>query len=105
MLQIVEYVIIFLVDVLIIAVATYFATRYLNEKFRNEQQNKADNSLLVAKEQTRAIELEAKDKALKLMQEAEAEVAPTWRAKMTVCRNAVSNSTIAWKKTNSASKF
>jgi len=74
MLQIVEYVIIFLVDVLIIAVATYFATRYLNEKFRNEQQNKADNSLLVAKEQTRAIELEAKDKALKLMQEAEAEV-------------------------------
>ena len=74
MLQIVEYVIIFLVDVLIIAAATYYATRYLNEKFRNEQQNKADNSLMVAKEQVRAIELEAKDKALKLMQEAEAEV-------------------------------
>ncbi|MGD0003865.1 MAG: ribonuclease Y [Anaerolineaceae bacterium] len=74
MLQIVVYVIIFLVVVLIIAAATYFATRYLNEKFRNEQQNKADNSLLVAKEQSRAIELEAKDKALKLMQEAEAEV-------------------------------
>ncbi len=74
MLQIVEYVIIFLVDVLIVAAATYYATHYLNEKFRNEQQNKADNSLLVAKEQARAIELEAKDKALKLMQEAEAEV-------------------------------
>ena len=74
MLQIVEYVIIFLVDVLIVAAATYYATHYLNEKFRNEQQNKADNSLLVAKEQARAIELEAKDKALKLLQEAEAEV-------------------------------
>ncbi len=74
MLQIVEYVIIFLVDVLIIAAATYYATRHLNEKFRNEQQNKADNSLKVAKEQARAIELEAKDKALKLLQEAEGEV-------------------------------
>jgi len=74
MLQVVEYVIIFLVDVLIVAAATYYATHYLNEKFRNEQQNKADNSLLVAKEQARAIELEAKDKALKLLQEAEAEV-------------------------------
>ncbi len=68
------FAIIFLADVLIVAVATYFITRYFNEKFRTEQQNMADNRLLVAKEKAQAIELEAKDKALKLLQEAEAEV-------------------------------
>ena len=72
--QIVIIAIIFLADVLLVAAAAYFATRYLNEKFRKEQQNSANNTVLVAKEKARAIELEAKDKELNLLQEAEGEI-------------------------------
>ena len=47
--------------------------RILMEKFRKEQQERADNVIQVATEGAKTIELEAKDRSLKMMQEAEAE--------------------------------
>ncbi|MCX7976763.1 MAG: Rnase Y domain-containing protein, partial [Bellilinea sp.] len=67
-------VLILLVDVLILAGAVYLLTRYFADKFKKDQQNKADAVLLQASEKAREIELEAKDKALKALQEAEAEI-------------------------------
>lgn len=67
-------VVILLVDVLVLAGAVYFLTRYFAEKFKKDQQNKADAVLLQANEKAREIELEAKDRALKALQEAEAEI-------------------------------
>ncbi len=67
-------VLILLVDVLILAGAVYLLTRYFADKFKKDQQNKADAVLLQANEKAREIELEAKDKALKALQEAEVEI-------------------------------
>src|SRR5512147_1365383 len=63
-----------LIDVLVVAGLTYFITRYLNEQYRREQTNRADNILAIANENARTIELEAKDKALKFIQEGETEI-------------------------------
>lgn len=48
-------------------------TRTLMEKFRKEQQERSDNLIQVATGKARSMELEAKDRSLKLMQEAESE--------------------------------
>lgn len=61
-------------DILLIAGITYFVVRFLAERFRKEQQLKADNIVQVSKEKARSIELEAKDNSLKMMREAEGEV-------------------------------
>jgi ribonucrease Y len=58
----------------IVIVVSNSRARKLNEIFRKEQQNSADNTVLVAKEKARSIELEAKDKELKLIQEAEGDI-------------------------------
>jgi ribonucrease Y len=50
-----------------------YRVRILMEKFVKEQQERSDNIIQVASEKSRSIELEAKDRSLKLMQEAEAE--------------------------------
>jgi ribonucrease Y len=63
--------------VLIIAadvVAVFLIIRFLHDKFRKEQETKADNVIQTAMEKGRRIELEAKDKSLKILQESEAEV-------------------------------
>jgi ribonuclease Y len=62
------------VSAVIIAVLTYFITNFKVEKFRKEQQDTADNLLHVANERARVIELEAKDKSLKILQESEEEI-------------------------------
>ncbi len=67
-------VVILLVDVLVLAGLAYWLARYFTEKFKKDQQNKADAVLLQANEKAREIELEAKDRALKALQEAEAEI-------------------------------
>lgn len=67
-------IIILFVDVLILGGAVYLLTRYFAEKFKKDQQEKADAVLLQANEKAREIELEAKDKALKALQEAEIEI-------------------------------
>ena len=66
-------IIILVIDVVVLAAAVFFLTRYFAERFRKDQQNKADSVLLTAKEKARAIELEAKDKTLKVLQESENE--------------------------------
>jgi ribonucrease Y len=64
-----------LVDILLVAGVTYLVIRRLYENFRHEQQSKADNVITVAKENARQLEIEARDRALKLMQEAESDLA------------------------------
>src|SRR5512133_53998 len=63
-----------IIDVLAIAGAVYFLTRSANERFRHEQTTRADNIIAVAKESAQTIELGAKDKAIKFIQEAETEI-------------------------------
>jgi ribonucrease Y len=62
--------------VIVVAVAAgvvIYSTRSMAEKFRQEQQLKADNVVTLAEEKAKAIEIEAKDRAIKIMQETEAE--------------------------------
>ncbi len=61
------------VDVPVVYYMTKKTTANRMEQFHREQEARADNVMLVATEKARAIELEAKDKALKYLQEAEAE--------------------------------
>jgi ribonucrease Y len=63
-----------LVDIVLLAGAFFLMTRYFNERFKKDQQNKADTVLLTANEKAREIELAAKDKALKVLQDSENEV-------------------------------
>lgn len=68
------WIIIILADIIVLAVVIYFATHTLNDRFRRDLQGRADNVLNQAVEKTRIIEIEAKDKALKILQDAEAEM-------------------------------
>ncbi len=63
----------FLIDVIIVAVVAYLITRTLTNKFRQDQAVRADNVITIANENAKSIELEAKDRAIKLLQEAENE--------------------------------
>jgi ribonuclease Y len=56
------------------AVLTLILVKVFTEKFKTEQQAKADNVIKAATEKARSIEIEARDKALKVMQDSEAEV-------------------------------
>ncbi len=60
-------------DLILIGVVLFLISRYLTERNRKEQKDKADSVLLAANEKSREVELEAKDKALKVLQEAENE--------------------------------
>ena len=62
-----------LLDIVIVVVVVYFATRYINSRFQKEQETKSDNIIQVATEKARSIELEAKDKSLRISQESENE--------------------------------
>lgn len=63
-----------LVIVAIAAVVTNYLVRSFSQRYRQELQNKADNALNVATEKARRLEMEAKDKSLKLLQEAEGDI-------------------------------
>src|SRR5574338_4015 len=65
---------ILLIDVAVVAGLTYMITRSMFNRFTQEQTTKADNIIAVAKESARVVELEAKDKALRKMQEAETDI-------------------------------
>jgi ribonucrease Y len=65
---------IIIADLLLVVGTVYFATRFLSDRFRREQQLKADNVVLAAQEKARNIELEFKDKSLQMMQESESEI-------------------------------
>ncbi len=61
------------IDVVIVVGAVYLITRSLAKKFRQDQMGRADNIITTANESAKTIELEAKDKALRFLQEAENE--------------------------------
>jgi ribonuclease Y len=63
-----------IIEIVVGAVVVYFVNRALADKFHREQENKADNVLKLAIEKSRSIELEAKDKSIKILQEAEVEL-------------------------------
>jgi len=63
-----------LLDLVVVAGAVYLITRTAIERFRREQMNRADNIIQVATENARTMELEAKDKALRFIQDAENEI-------------------------------
>ena len=63
-----------IIEIVVGAIVVYFVNRSLADKFHREQENKADNVLKLANEKSRSIELEAKDKSIKVLQEAEAEL-------------------------------
>lgn len=61
-------------DIILIVLAVFLMSRYFTERFRKEQASKADSVLLAASEKAKEIELEAKDRALKILQEAENDI-------------------------------
>jgi len=62
-----------IIGLVIIVGVTYLAVRYFTNKHRQEQMSRADNIITIANENARTIALEAKDKALRTVQEAESE--------------------------------
>jgi len=68
-----NYVPIIIGDVVAIAIAIYFISRALKINFKKEQQIKADSTIIAANEKSKTIELEARDKALKILQQSESE--------------------------------
>ena len=69
---------IFILCILLIAGVAYFLVNYLarsmNEKFVREQQQDAENIILVSREKAQLIESDAKDNAIKILKEAENEI-------------------------------
>lgn len=63
-----------IVDLILVALISYLVIRRLNARFRREQQNRADNVITLANEEARQIEIAARDRALKVMQDAEADL-------------------------------
>ena len=68
------WILIGVLDVVLVAVVAYLVSRALNARFRQEQQNRADNVILSANEQAKTIELDARNKALRIIQESEADL-------------------------------
>jgi len=66
--------VIVLVDLVLLGLAFYLLTRYFANRFRKDQETKAETVLLAANEKAREIELEAKDKAMKALQEADNDI-------------------------------
>lgn len=65
----------FLGDVLVLTLAIFLINRYLSRRQEHNLKTRVDSILSESKENVRAIELEAKDNALKILREAENEVA------------------------------
>ena len=69
------FILLFLVgDVLVVALITYFMVKTFTNRYQAEQKTKADGILQSANENARTIELEAKDRALKILSDSEAEI-------------------------------
>ena len=67
-------ILIILVDAIVVGGLVYLITNNLYKRFQAEQQARADNVIQLAKEKAKALELEAKDRSLKIIQEADEEV-------------------------------
>ena len=56
------------------AISTFVLTKRFKERYQKEQEAKSDNLVKIANEKVRLAEIEARDKALKVMQDAETEI-------------------------------
>ena len=69
---------VFILCIIIVIVIAFFAAKYfaksMNEKFIHEQQQDAENILLVSREKAQLIESDAKDNAINILKEAENEI-------------------------------
>ena len=64
----------FVGDLLVMAVIWFFMNRYFNNRLKIDRQNQADTIIANAKESAKSIEIEAKDKAISILDNAEREV-------------------------------
>ncbi len=62
-----------LISIIAVVVLTIVFVKIFTDKFKQEEKAKADNTIQAAVEKAKLIEIEAKDKSLKVMQEAETE--------------------------------
>ncbi|MAT43223.1 MAG: ribonuclease Y [Anaerolineaceae bacterium] len=62
-----------IVDLLILGAIWFFMNRYFTKRLEIDRKNQADTIIATAKENAKNIEIEAKDKALKILQDAESE--------------------------------
>lgn len=62
-----------LADLILLGIIVYALVRYFDKRFKNDQKNRADAIVLAANEKAREIELEAKDKSIATLQDAENE--------------------------------
>ncbi len=62
-----------LADLILLGIIVYALVRYFDKRFKNDQKNRADAIILAANEKAREIELEAKDKSIATLQDAENE--------------------------------
>ena len=69
------WIIIILAVVVLAALTVFLINRSFIKKFREDQKNRADNVLTLAKENAQEIEITARDNALKIKQNAESELA------------------------------
>jgi ribonuclease Y len=68
-------IIVVIASLVVIAIVTFLLVRFFVSRFKKEQIEKADNLIQAATEKAKVIEIEARDKALKLVQESESEIA------------------------------
>jgi len=61
-------------DIALVAVVLYFARRSLLTRIQREQKEVAEDIIATATEKAKVIEIEARDKALRILQETEAEI-------------------------------
>ncbi len=61
------------VDLLVLGAIWFFMNRYFNKRLEVDRKNQADTIIATAKENAKNIEIEAKDKAIKILQDAEME--------------------------------
>ncbi len=60
-------------DIVVVAIVIFVIARILTSNIKKEQQYKSDSIIAAANEKSKTIELEARDKALKILQQSEAE--------------------------------
>ncbi len=60
-------------DIVVVVVVIFIIARILTSNFKKEQQYKSDSIIAAANEKSKTIELEARDKALKILQQSESE--------------------------------
>lgn len=69
----VGFVPIIIIDLVVVAIVIFVIARIFASNFKKEQQYKSDSIIAAANEKSKTIELEARDKALKILQQSESE--------------------------------